>query len=53
MSDLIFWSLMTVLAVALLILAIWGIEELSARRNRHDSSEPHPNPTENNELAHA
>ena len=52
MNDLIFWSLMTVLAVAFIILFIWGIEELGARKNRHARPKPNPSPQENKELAH-
>jgi len=52
MNDLIFWSLMTVLAVAFIILFIWGIEELSARRNKHDRPKSSPSPQKNKELVH-
>ena len=52
MNDLTFWSMMTVLAVAFIILVIWGIEELGARRHGHSRPKTSPNPKQNNELAH-
>jgi hypothetical protein len=42
---------MTVAAVAFIILVIWGIEELGARKKGHDAKSS-PSPKQNNELAH-